>query len=57
MACGLIKKWRQPIYFDFDQSMTTQIMHMAITAMEEAGYLVYSITSDLGAENRALFKA
>lgn len=56
MARGLFDPWKQPIFFDFDTPMTASLLMTIINRLEESGYPVYSVTSDLGAENRALFK-
>ena len=57
MVRGLIRKWKQPVYFDFDQDMIKEILLRCILAIENAGYLVYTITSDLGGENRSLWNS
>lgn len=56
MARGVTAKWKQPIYFDFDQPMTKSTLFNIIHAVEQTGFKVVSITSDLGGENRALWK-
>lgn len=56
MARGLASKWKQPIYFDFDSPMKKQVLFSIINALEDAGFEVLSITSDLGGENRGLWK-
>ncbi|KAF0297817.1 Transposable element P transposase [Amphibalanus amphitrite] len=38
MVRGLCSHWKQPVYFDFDQPMTREIMFSAIAAVKDAGY-------------------
>ncbi|KAF0297725.1 Transposable element P transposase [Amphibalanus amphitrite] len=54
MVRSLCSHWKQPLYFDFDQTMTREILFEAIRGVEEAGYRVVAIVSDLGATNRKL---
>jgi len=53
---GLFEDWIQPIYYDFDTSMSSALLLSIIKACEESGLLVYSVTSDLGADNRSVWK-
>lgn len=55
MARGLTGKWKQPIFFDFDTPMTTEILFKVICSLEEVGYKIISVTCDLGGENRAMW--
>lgn len=57
MARGLIGNWRQPIYYDFDQPMTTEILFEIMTQLQETGYTVVAVTSDLGSTNTRLWKS
>lgn len=56
MARGLTGKWKQPVYFDFDKPMKKDTILEIIKSVEGAGFKVMSITSDLGGENRSLWK-
>ncbi|XP_077270191.1 uncharacterized protein LOC143901639 [Temnothorax americanus] len=40
MARGLIGNWKQPIFYDFDQPMTKEILFEIITRLQEVGYTV-----------------
>lgn len=51
MARGLLNKWKQPVYYGFDQSMTEQIMFDIISQLYYAGFNVVAITSDMGGGN------
>ena len=54
MVRGLCSHWRQPLYFNFDQNMTRDILFEAIRRVEETGYRVIAIVCDLGPLNRKL---
>ena len=54
MVRSLCSHWKQPLYFDFDQTMTREVLFEAIREVEEAGYRVVAIVSDLGGTNRKL---
>ncbi|CAL8129621.1 unnamed protein product [Orchesella dallaii] len=56
MARGICEKWKQPIFYDFDAPMTTEILESIIIALESAGFPVVSVTCDLGGENRSIWK-
>jgi hypothetical protein len=48
MARGLFEKWKQPIYYKFDQPMTKDILMEAVCRLYDAGYEVVASTSDMG---------
>lgn len=54
MARGLFCKWKQPVYYKFDQPLTKEIINEVITALYNKGYRVAALTSDFGATNQAL---
>ncbi|KAJ8895742.1 hypothetical protein PR048_001080, partial [Dryococelus australis] len=56
MALGLLLKWKQPVYFNFDNPMTEPILKEVVN-LESSEYQVYSVTSDLGPSNRNLTKS
>ena len=56
MARGLLSDWKQPVYYQFDKAMTIQTLTEVVTRIEECGFRVVAQVSDLGAENRALWK-
>lgn len=51
MARGLFQKWKQPVYYDFDQKMTKEILHKIIKSLYDIGYIVVSVVSDMGPDN------
>lgn len=55
MARGITSKWKQPIYYDYDKPMEKEALFEIIELLEKAGFKVFSITSDMGGENRALW--
>jgi hypothetical protein len=48
MARGLFEKWKQPIYYKFDQQMTKDILMEAVSRLYHAGYEVVATTCDMG---------
>ncbi|EFN72296.1 Transposable element P transposase, partial [Camponotus floridanus] len=48
MVRGLFSKWKQPIYYKFDQPMTKDILIEGVNRLYDAGYEVIAITSDMG---------
>lgn len=56
MARGLTGKWKQPVYYDFDKPMSKTLLFEIIESIEISGFKVIAITSDLGGENRSVWK-
>ena len=54
LARGLCSHWKQPVFFDFDQDMTRDILFSAIAAVESAGFVVVATVCDLAPTNRRL---
>lgn len=54
MVRGLFSKWKQPIYYKFDQPMTKNILIEAVNHLYNAGYEVVAVTSDMG--NKGVWK-
>ena len=48
MVRGLFKKWKQPVYYDFDTPMKTDLLSFIIKQVEEIGIRVYGTNFDLG---------
>lgn len=57
IARGITGKWKQPIYYDFDKAMTKETLYNVIIALEEVGYKVVSVTSDMGGKNKTLWNS
>lgn len=53
---GLFGNWKQPIFYDFDCQMTKNKLFEIITYVENAGFPVVAMVSDLGGGNRGLHK-
>ena len=48
MVRGLCKKWKQPIFYDFDTPMKKDLLFEIIKHVEDVGILVYGVNFDLG---------
>ena len=48
MIRGLFKNWKQPIYYNYDQRLTCDILNETIGTLYDAGYTVVETTTDLG---------
>lgn len=56
IARGLMKNWKQPIYYDFNQNMTKNILLNIIRHLKDAGFTIVAVVSDMGSGNNALWK-
>lgn len=56
MARGLFKNWRQPIYYDFDVTMSHDILLSIIQHLYDINYIVITVTCDMGPNNMKLWK-
>jgi hypothetical protein len=57
MVRPLFSQWKQPVYYDFDKSMTKGIYMDIVSKLYESGYTVIATTCDMGATNRAFWKS
>ncbi|CAI6369848.1 unnamed protein product [Macrosiphum euphorbiae] len=57
IARGLINNWKQPIYYNFDERMTKEILNKIIEELSEVGFNVVAIVSDSGSTNVGLWKS
>lgn len=55
-ARGLFKKWKQPVFYKFDQDVTKDILMEVIRHLYDSDYRVIAITCDLGPSNQKLLK-
>ena len=55
MVRGIGKKWKQPVYYKFDQSMTPDILSSIISDLFNIGLIVVAIVSDMGPGNMKLW--
>ena len=51
MLQGLVAKWKQPVYYDFDQSQVTKILLSVVMNAEAIGIAVVAVVSDMGSLN------
>lgn len=56
MVRGIFKNWKQPIYVNFDQQVTPEILNEAISILYENSYTVVACVSDCGGSNVGLWK-
>jgi len=52
---GLLAKWKQPIFYDYDCNMTVDLLKTLLEELKSCGYCVVAIVSDLGGANRGLY--
>lgn len=57
MAQGILYNWIQPLYYDYDQKMTKDLLCDLIEATEKAGYPVHGIVCDMAGANQGLLKS
>lgn len=55
-ARGLFARWKQPVYYKYDQTMTKEILTDIICQLEGSGFQVVATVSDLGGSNRKLWR-
>lgn len=55
MARGLCSHWKEPVYYQFDQPMTKEILEDIISELFKANFIVVAICSDMGTENIGLW--
>ncbi|KAJ8894294.1 hypothetical protein PR048_006909 [Dryococelus australis] len=56
IARGLASKWKQPIFYDFDRNITKDKLFEVIKEVEESGFKVVAIASDMGGGNLSLWR-
>ena len=54
MIRSVTMKWKQIIFYAFDQKLTDELFHMTIKKLHEAEFCVRCVVSDLGGGNRGL---
>jgi len=57
MARGIASSWKQPVYVDFDQKMTKEILFDIIEELDLIGFKVVCCVSDCGGGNVGLWKS
>jgi len=48
MVRGIFKNWKQPIYVNFDQIVTPEILYEVISILHDNSYKVVACVSDCG---------
>ena len=56
MIRGLVKPFKQPVFFEFDTKMTVEILRNIISSVEACGLHICACVSDMGGTNRKLWK-
>jgi hypothetical protein len=56
MVRSLFSTWKQPIYLDFDQKMTRDVLMDIISQLHKLSYNCVAIVSDCGSSNVGLWK-
>lgn len=56
MVRGLVGNWKQPVYFNFDESYRKKVLLNIIKEVENAGYPIVAIVHDMGPTNLRLWK-
>src|SRR6218665_2540380 len=54
MIRGLMTKWKQPIYFDFNVTLSATLLIKVISELESIGYEVVACACDMAGGNRGL---
>lgn len=54
MARGLVGNWKQPVFFYYDCKIK-QILFEVIKHLEDSGYHVVAVVSDVGGSNQSLY--
>lgn len=57
MLRGLIGNWKQPIFFDYDCSLTKEKLLEIISFAENSSFPIVAMVSDMGGGNRSLHTA
>jgi hypothetical protein len=56
MIRGLTHTYKQPIYAGFDKTMTIDLLTEVICAVENEGFHIVAVVSDMGSTNQTLFR-
>lgn len=51
MTRGLFKKWKQPVYYNYDEPISREILFAVLQHLYRTGYIVVAITCDMGSIN------
>jgi len=56
MARRLFKKWKQPVYYNYDEPMSREILFAVLQHLYRIGYIVVAITYDMGPSNMKVWR-
>lgn len=56
MASGIIKSWKQPVFYDFEFKMSKEVIFKIISVLKDNGYTVVAVVCDMGPSNRKLWR-
>lgn len=56
MARGIFKKWKQSVYYNFDEPMSREILFTVLQHLYRAGYIVVAIVCDMSPTNMKLWR-
>ena len=56
MIRGLVKQFKQPVYFDFDETMSSEIFNSVVASVEACGLNICACVCDMGGKNRKFWK-
>lgn len=56
IARGLKSSWKQPVFCAYDCKMTKSILDNLVVKLQEVGFTVVGLVSDMGAGNQSLWK-
>ncbi|KAF0297805.1 Transposable element P transposase [Amphibalanus amphitrite] len=57
MVRSICGAWKQPVYVAFDTAISPEILMQLILSLEEMGYPVRAVVSDMGSKNVGLWRA
>lgn len=52
MTRGLLKSWKQQVFYDYDWQMSKQILSSIILALQTVALTVVAVACDMGSTNR-----
>ena len=57
MTWGLIDRWEQPVYYNFDENMTKENLLRIIYELHKINYAVVAVVCNQGDRNQALYNS
>lgn len=56
MVRGLFAAWKQPIFYNFDVTMTSELLNKIIYDLETCGIHIVAVACDMGGKNAKVWK-